>query len=127
MRFKQFREEMKNISTKYAFITTTAVKDEHTPFNHPEYDATHPMLDSYEIKDKCWADDYVILNPHQCPIDWSSGANWSNLFNRGYLECLLIIKYEELVKLSSEQQAKDLEEYIDKKVIEYLKSRKAKN
>lgn len=123
MNFKTFRQllSVKKKSCDYAFITTRAVKDEHSPYFHPEYDANHPILHSSEVKDGCWADEYLIINPHQCPIDWASGSRWFLRFERNDLECLLIIERDELYKLYSKEQADDLIAFIGNQCVRYTR------
>ena len=97
-----------------SFIIAKAVKNETTPFYHAEY-KTSSLLHHFDNGLGCY-DDYVILNDNAMPIDWLSGASWGNAVRRGWAKCLLIIKWEDLTTLYSEEQAKSLIEFIDKKI-----------
>lgn len=95
-----------------SFIIAKAVKDEATPYYHAEYKTSslfHPF-------DKMYYDDYVILNDKAMPIDWLSGASWSNAVKGGWAKCLLIIRWEDLITIYSEEQARSMIEYIDKQI-----------
>lgn len=116
MLFKEFRQLRK--CKDFNLITITAVKDEHTPFYHSEYNDNHPILSAYEAnQEKCWADDYIIINPHQPPLFWASGVNWNYSFNKGHMECLIIISKENAKLLNLAQHTID---FITKRCERYL-------
>ena len=125
MTFKEFKEKLKNKQKDFNLITVSAVKDEHTPFYHAEYDDNHPILSAYDAyksyDGKCWADDYIIVNPHQPPLFWASGVNWNNAFNNGRMECLIIISEENAKLLNINQSVID---FITNKCERYLNSMK---
>ena len=81
------------------------------------YDADHPIIDKAEYD---FTNNYYILNPHQAPIDWSSGVKWFNAFQSGAIEGCLVATKEQLYKYYSKQQADEIIDYCDKKAREYL-------
>lgn len=96
-----------------SFIVAKAVKDDKTPFFHPEY-KTSTLFHHFE--DISCYDDYLILNDKATPIDWLSGAPWGNAVRRGLAKCLLIISRKDLTTLYDEKQANSIIEYIDSKI-----------
>ena len=98
------------------FVKARARKDANTPYYHAEYQTT-PMR---TIREWGWSNimDYYILNDKQNPIDWLSGASWSNMVKRGDLLSLLVISKEDLETLYSPKQAEDIIKSIDKKLNE---------
>ena len=112
------REYLSNFSkyTDVTFIKARARKDANTPFYHTEYQTT-PMQ-SIEDWEKSKIMDYYVLNNKQSPIEWLSGTGWINQFNRGHLISLLVISKEDIETLYSKEQAKNIIEYIDKKIFE---------
>lgn len=99
--------------SEISFIITKAVKDDATPFFHPEYKTSRLFHNFDNIS---YYDDYLILNDKAMPIDWLSGAPWGNAVRKGEAKCLLIINREELITLYSEDQANSIIEYIDSKI-----------
>lgn len=96
------------------FIVTKAVRDENTPFYHPEYrDTPIRMRWEWEMYDGAILD-AIILNDRQPTITWLSGVDWSNAIKENRLKCLLVIAEEDLIKLYNEKQAKELTEYIER-------------
>ena len=96
------------------FIKARARKDANTPFFHAEYQET-------PINPACkWEGDIlqaIILNDNQPPIEWLSGAAWSNVFEAGNLKSLLVVSPEDLILLiPNEEQRKGIIEYIEGKL-----------
>lgn len=103
-------------STELTFICAVAKADEHTPFYHAEY-VTTPIQTINEWE-KYPLMDYNILNDKQTPIDWLSGAQWKNKFDKGILMCMLVISDEDLEKLYHGAQAERILEHIEKVIKE---------
>jgi hypothetical protein len=115
MKVKEYLELSLNGYDNVTFIIAKAEKYEHAPGYYPVYKTT-PMLRASEWKNSNDIQDYIILNNKQKPIDWLSGAKWGNQFEWGRLECMLIIKQEELYTLYSKEEADSLEKYIEKEI-----------
>lgn len=96
------------------FIIVKAVKDEGTPFHHPEYKTT-PICTISEWEGSEIMN-YYILNHKQAPIDWLSGVRWGLQFNRGKLISMLVTSEENIKSLYHERQLKDMIELIDSKI-----------
>ena len=110
--FLSNKPDYKNV----AFIKARARKDENTPFYHPEYQET-PIRMVYEWKGGIL--DYIILNDAQTPIDWLSGSNWKNAFDRGELISLLVISAEDFELLYPDKGQRDgLIKSIDSQIAE---------
>lgn len=107
------REYLETVSSNenVTFIKTVAQKDEHSPFYSEVYQTT-PIRQAYEWQNSPIADFY-ILNHKQCPIDWISGAEWKNQYEKGHLKSLLVISEADLHLLYSPKQAAGMIEYIE--------------
>lgn len=105
------------IFTQATFIIARAVKDNHSPSYHAEYRTT-PIYTVEEWLNNAKILDYIVLNDKQAPIDWLSGAPWINWYNGGHLLSLLVIPRDELETLYSQDQARSMEEYIERKIRE---------
>lgn len=106
--------ERYGICNQITFIKARARKDAHSPFCHSEYQTT-PILRVDELKTLL---DYIVLNDHQAPIDWLSGARWGVHFHGGELECWLVISPEDFKTLyPSDDQRSGMIRYIDDRII----------
>lgn len=94
------------------FIKVVARKDDNTPFYHEEYKTT-PIRTIREWKHNTELMDSFILNDKQCPIDWLSGALWSNHFYKGRLLSLLVVDKKNIEMLFSPEQAARTIKFID--------------
>ena len=104
----------KPVYKNVTFIKARARKDANTPFYHPEYQET-PIRPACEWKGDIL--DYIILNDAQTPIDWLSGCNWKDAFDRGELLSLLVISEDDFELLfPDKEQREDLIEYIDSQI-----------
>ena len=113
MTLKEFLQQVKN--GEYTFTIARAVKDEETPFYHNEFRQT-PIryIDEWKRMKK----DYIVINPDSCPIDIT--GVWQNHYKRGFLNCAIITTEEDLCIVYSKEQAKEMIEYYDEKVKEWL-------
>ena len=115
MTLKEFLQQVKDGG--YTFTIARAIKDEHTPFYHNEFKQT-PVRGLYEWKKWDGAKDYIVINPDSCPIDIT--GIWQNWYKGGSLNCAIITTEKDLYTEYSEKQAKDMIEYYDEKVKEWL-------
>ena len=118
MKLREFLEIKRKNSkcVDYTFTIVKVVKDDNTPFYHYEYYQT-PVRALWEW-DKCRINDYIVINASACPID-ITGA-WQSRYNKGMLENVIIIKEQDLFTRYSENQAKDMLEWYDEKIKDYL-------
>lgn len=126
MKLSQYLKLIKH--TQFSVICAIAVKDEHSPFYHSQY-KTWPLqtTDEYlrHVDEMDSNETLIVLNPHQAPIEWSSGACWTGWFNHGRIEGILVIKEEDFKLLCpSEEQRQDMERYIDEKIMDYINTKK---
>ena len=114
MTVKEYLEQFNDLGMEVTFIKACARKDSNTPFYHAEYQTT-PIR---SIKEWRGSDimDYQILNDHQCPIDWLSGAPWKNAFDSGRLISLLVISKTDMETIYSPKQAESMIAYIEEKI-----------
>ena len=99
--------------SEVSFIIAKAVKDDNTPFYHPEY-KTSALFHKFE--DMSYYNEYLILNDKAMPLDWLSGSPWGNAVRSGWAKCLLVINWKDLTTLFCEEQANSIIEYIDSKI-----------
>lgn len=123
MRVKDYLNKIGG-STDVTFIKARARKDSNTPGYHAEYQTT-PIRMAYEWLDPNWNNkkllNSIILNDKQPPIEWISGAKWSNDFNSGHLKSLLVISEEDMELLIPWKEQRDsMEEYIEKRITTLL-------
>ena len=109
MRVKEYLDTLSS-NENVTFIKAVAMKDENSPFYSEVYQTT-PIRQANEWQNSPVADFY-ILNHKQCPIDWLSGAEWKNQFEKGHLKSLLVISQEDLHLLYSPKQAAGIIEHI---------------
>lgn len=109
MRVKEYFKKY-NVSDDVTFIIARAEKDTGAPFYHAVYTIT-PILSAANWKGEIL--DYIVLNDHQPPLEWLSGAKWSVPFNKGYLRCMLVIKEADLKTIYKGKQAEDIEKYCE--------------
>jgi len=74
----------------------------------------------YQKPSKCL--DYVVLNTEVHDLNWLSGANWNPAIDNHRMMMLLVAPREELEKYYSPKQAKETEEYIEKKILDEINS-----
>ena len=117
MKVKEYLSRF-NKYTKVTFTKARARKDANTPFYHIEYQTT--PIQTIEDWNNANIMDYYILNDKQPPIEWLIGKGWINQYNKGELLSLLVISEEDLHLRYNKKQAKDIIEYIDKKIAEEL-------
>lgn len=68
--------------------------------------------------------DYVILNTEVHDLNWLSGSNWNVAIDEHRMMMILAVPREELRKLYSENQAKETEDFIAKRIIEDIEAGK---
>ena len=78
------------------------------------------MDEKYRVRSK--ALDYIILNTEVHDLNWLSGANWNIAIENHHQMMILVIPREELEKYYSQNQAKETEEYIAKKILEDIEN-----
>lgn len=100
-----------NENDRVTFIIAKAVKDEHTPFYHTEYETT-PVRVAREWKEWELGQNYIIANENHPPVDIT--GTWVNWYNRGDLKCSVLISEETLRTMYSENQAEDMIKFYDK-------------
>ena len=61
--------------------------------------------------------DYIILNTEVHDLNWLSGANWNHDIDNHHQMMILVISREELEKYYSPKQAREIEQYIEEKIL----------
>ena len=112
MKFKEYADKYLESMDNVTFLIAKAVKDESTPFYHPEYETT-PIFKVIECKSMNYLLNMNILNDRQPPIDWLSGASWKNWFDEGFLKSFIVISDANLFELYSKKQADEMLKYIE--------------
>lgn len=112
MKVKEYFKKY-NVNGDVTFIIAKAEKDSNTPFYHSVYETT-PMQ---HVSRWCESDvaEYIVLNDHQTPIDWLSGAKWKTQYDSGWLKCMLVIAKDDLVTMYSEKQAEGIAQFCETK------------
>lgn len=114
MTVREYLGQFNDPCTEVTFIKARARKDANGPFYHSEYQTT-PIRSIKEWRESDIMD-YYILNDHQCPIDWLSGAPWKNAFDSGRLISLLVISKTDIETIYSPKQAESMITYIEEKI-----------
>lgn len=113
MTVREYLTHIKSIDD-VTFIVTRAVRDENTPFYHPEYrDTPIRMRWEWEMQDGAILE-AIVLNDRQPTITWLSGVDWNIAIKENRLKCLLVIPPEDMSKLYGKKQADGLIEYIER-------------
>ena len=113
MKLDEFLKQVKG--EDYTFTIAKAVKDD-APFYHDIFRQTPIRSKSEWIIGNL--KDYIVINPDSCPIDIS--GLWQRWYKSGRLNCAIITTEEDMYKHYSEKQAKEMIEWYDKKVKEWL-------
>lgn len=114
MKFKDYAQRF-NLSGDVTFIVARAEKDDSSPFFHPVYRPT-PIRTTREWLASDEFREMNILNDHQPPIDWLSGARWGFGFERGWINCLLVISDEDMQTLYPGPQAQSILDFIEREI-----------
>lgn len=99
-------------SKDLTLVIATAAKDTNIPYYHLQYRTTPilSVMDWLEVKD------YILLNPSQPPICTITAPHFSNMYNKGYLLCMLVTTQEDINKLYNQKQAEEILAEYDKAV-----------
>lgn len=114
MKLREFLEEAGRNGT-YTLIVQKAVKDERSPFYHPEYRTT-PVYSVWEWLQGTGIDKYIVIKRDHPPID-PTGA-WLNWYNKNSLGCCMVTTEQDLITQYGEKQGREMIEYYDRLVRE---------
>jgi len=117
MKVKDYFKKYLSANDNVTFIIAEAQKDDNTPFYHPVYKDT-PISKVGDCIKHGWYLELNVLNDHQMPIVWLSGADWTNWIEKGVTTSFLAISDEDMLLMFSEEQAQHTFDYIDKKIEE---------
>lgn len=106
------REYIKAVGGNITFTICRPEKDEHSPFYHEVYTQTPARIADEWLK---WTaiDDYLVLNPHHAPLDFS--GSWDNWYRSGDLNNAVIVTRDDWKTLYKGEQGDDLMVWYDTK------------
>ena len=110
--------QTKGKNEQATFIVEKVVKDEHTPFYHPEYRTT-PIHSVWEWIEGETASKFIVAKADHPPIDIT--GNWLQWYKEGKLLCAMVTTYESLFTRYGKEQAEQMIKWYDEKVREEMK------